>query len=193
MWDQGLLISVTVLAQTGGVPPVLRRGALVGDLVCVTGDLGGSLEPCDGKIKHLDFEPRLEAGRMLACAERFRPHAMIDLSDGLGVDLGHLCQASGVSAQVRVESLPVSRAALALARRSGRPGWQHALADGEDYELCFTVAPEAPLPAELAGVAITRVGVITAAVAGDRAAPVRVVDVDGTEHVPERWGWEHTG
>jgi thiamine-monophosphate kinase len=190
MWDQGLLITVTVLARAGGVPPVLRKGAVVGDWVCVTGTLGGTLELCEGKIKHLDFEPRLTVGRRLAADHHFRPHAMIDLSDGLGVDLANLCRASGVCAQLRPEALPVSRAALELAKRSGRPAWRHALSDGEDYELCFTVAPDAPLPAALEGVTISKVGVITAA-AGDGPGHVMVMTADGKEQGVEQWGWEH--
>jgi thiamine-monophosphate kinase len=190
IWDGRLLITVTVLAQSGGVAPVLRRGALVGDVVCVTGELGGSLEPLDGKIKHLDFDPRLAVGRKLACDLRCRPHAMLDISDGLGVDLANLCRASGVRAQVRAEALPVSAAAEVVAKRSGRPAWRHALSDGEDYELCFTVAPDVPLPTEIEGVAITKVGVITAA-AGNGQALVTVLTADGKVQPVEGWGWEH--
>ena len=193
MWDNPLLISVTVLARTGGVPALLRRGARVGDAVCVTGQLGGSLEPCAGRLQHLDFEPRLGVARWLACAPRCRPHAMIDISDGLGRDLGHICRASGVAAELDGRALPGSPAAMALAQRTGTQPWRHALADGEDYELCFTVGPEAPLPAAIDGVAITKVGVVTAAPTDERRPLVAIRTPDDSWQAADGGGWEHTG
>jgi thiamine-monophosphate kinase len=193
MWDNPLLISVTVLARTGGVPALLRRGALAGDAICVTGELGGSLEPWEGRLKHLDFEPRLRVARLLASDRFFRPHAMIDISDGLGRDLGHICRASGVAAELRAAALPISPAAIALAERTGLQPWQHALADGEDYELCFAVAPDAPLPTEIDGVAITKIGVVTAAPAEARKPLVFIRTPEDVLQPVDGGGWEHTG
>jgi len=113
----------------------LRSGAKVGDAIFVTGELGGSIEG-----RHLDFEPRLAEARWLA--EHFHLHAMMDLSDGLAGDLGHVVKASKVGAELLKSALPVSRAAKLQAREkpSAKPAALAALTDGEDFELVFTVA-----------------------------------------------------
>ena len=195
IWPGGLLVTVTVFAEPAGIEPVTRGGAQVGDVICVTGQLGGSLETVDGRTHHLDFEPRIDLARKLAGNAATRPHCLIDLSDGLGRDLGHLCTAAGVHAEVDAEALPISPGATAAAQRDGLPAWQHALADGEDYELCFSLDPErakAALPEEIDGVPITRVGRIVAPAAG-RAIPVAVRLADGTVHAAADLGWEHHG
>jgi len=118
-----------------GAEPVLRRGARVGDAVLVTGELGGSLLG-----RHLEFTPRLPEGEWLG--GRGCVHAMVDVSDGLATDLGHIIRESGCGAVVAAEQVPVSPAARRLAKRTGRSALEHALVDGEDYELCLTVAQE---------------------------------------------------
>src|SRR5262249_6407472 len=155
--------TVTILARpAAGIVPVRRSGAQAGDVICVTGTLGGSLEkiaegvdPIKPYIHHLDFEPRLDLAKELA--RKLGVRAMIDLSDGLGSDLGHICRASGVAAVIYEDMLPASQGAQQAATRDGKPLWQHVLGDGEDYELCFTISPEAAntMPAEVAGVLIT--------------------------------------
>ncbi|MEX0777463.1 MAG: thiamine-phosphate kinase [Phycisphaeraceae bacterium] len=191
VWPGRLLLSVTVLAKADGIAPLRRNGAQVGDVICVTGRLGGSLHELDGHTHHLDFEPRLAIARKLAGNADTRPHCMIDLSDGLARDLGHLCRAAGVSAQVQAAALPVSSAAHRAAHADHRDVWRHAVADGEDYELCFTVSPrqaERSLPGEIDGVAITEVGLVTPA-NGDSRVMLDLLDgqkVDITD-----LGWEH--
>ncbi|HEY8503286.1 MAG TPA: thiamine-phosphate kinase [Gemmataceae bacterium] len=134
-WDGPLVISVTVLGRAVPPGPVRRSGARPGDWLLVTGPLGGSILG-----KHLDFTPRVrEALRLLSLAPL---HAMIDLSDGLAGDLGHLCRESGCGAVLSAGSIPVSPAAEELSRRDGLPPLEHALRDGEDFELLFAVAPE---------------------------------------------------
>lgn len=130
-----LLLAVTVLGFAAKDRVVRRTGAQPGDALFVTGELGGSRAG-----RHLDFEPRLIEARWLA--EHFAIHAMIDLSDGLAGDLRHLLAAAGVGAELRAESIPVSRAARQRARTShtGGSALQAALTDGEDFELLFTVA-----------------------------------------------------
>lgn len=128
------------IALTGFVPhgkALLRSGAKVGDAIFVTGELGGSLAG-----KHLDFEPRLAEARWLA--SHFRIHAMIDLSDGLAGDLRHILHASGLGAELGADTVPVSRAAKLAAKGSStaKPALLAALTDGEDFELCFTVAAQ---------------------------------------------------
>lgn len=133
-WDGKLVITSTVFARPAGVRPVLRSGAKPGDIVCVTGTLGGSILG-----RHLDFTPRIREARTLAGLVDL--HAMMDLSDGLSSDLGHICRESACGAVIDRDALPVSDAARTLAERDGKPAWRHALDDGEDFELLFTLAP----------------------------------------------------
>jgi thiamine-monophosphate kinase len=111
---------------------VLRSGARPGDRLFVTGSLGGSLGG-----RHLAFEPRLKEGAWLRAGGWAR--AMIDLSDGLATDLHHMAEESGVGAVVYGDRVPVSPAARA--RDGHRPALDHALCDGEDFELLFAVPP----------------------------------------------------
>jgi len=133
-----LALSVALLGETRGRPPVRRGGARVGDALLVTGPLGGSILG-----KHLRFTPRVREG--LELNRRFKLHAMIDLSDGLATDLGHLCEESGVGAVVRESQLPIAPAARRLARKDGVSPLRHAISDGEDYELLFAI-PRAEAP-----------------------------------------------
>jgi len=191
-WDQRLILTVTVFAEPDGIDPVLRSGAQVGDTVYVTGTLGGSLVTLDdppGYIHHLDFTPRIDLARKLAGDPKTRPHAMIDLSDGLGQDLTRLCERSGVSAQVDAQRLTISTAAHISAEKSGHPAWRLAVGDGEDYELCFT-APSGSMPDKIDGVPITAVGRILAKTA---SASVSVRLPDGTTTDVKDLGWEHQG
>jgi len=130
-----ILISISLLGTVMRDKQVLRSGAKVGDAIFVTGELGGSIEG-----KHLDFEPRLAEARWLA--EQFSIHALMDLSDGLAGDLGHIVSASGVGAEISKTSLPVSRAAKLRAKAgdAAKPAALAALTDGEDFELLFTLA-----------------------------------------------------
>ena len=159
LWPHALLLSVTVFAEPAGIEPVRRSGARVGDAVYVSGALGGSLETVDGYCHHLDFTPRINLARALAGQSPTRPHAMIDLSDGLGRDLTRLCQASGVSATIDAERLPISDAARQASEKTGLAPWRHAVADGEDYELLFT-APPGSIPRTCEGVELHQIGTL---------------------------------
>lgn len=108
---------------------VLRSGAKVGDAICVTGRLGGSL-----KGKHTRFVPRLKEAQHLT--KQFNLHSMIDLSDGLAGDIKHILTQSKVGAQIEIDKLPISSAVTA---RSKKKKIEHALSDGEDFELLFTL------------------------------------------------------
>ncbi len=127
-----LFINVTVFGVADGLRPVLRSGARAGDAIMVTGELGGSILG-----KHLRFEPRLEEAVYLN--KNFRLHAMTDISDGLSLDLAHILEESGVGAIMYRDQIPVSRAAHRLSRKTGKTPLYHALSDGEDYELIFTL------------------------------------------------------
>ena len=130
-----IFISIALLGTVARGKQILRSGAKAGDAIFVTGELGGSLAG-----KHLEFAPRLAEARWLA--EHFVIHAMIDLSDGLAGDLRHILKASSVGAELLKTAVPISRAAKLQARTSslGKPAFAAALADGEDFELLFTIA-----------------------------------------------------
>jgi thiamine-monophosphate kinase len=136
-----VFISVALLGQAPKEKCLLRSGSRAGDAIFVTGHLGGSLAG-----KHLEFEPRLVEARWLA--EQFAIHAMIDISDGLAGDLGHLLKASQVGAELLASAIPISRAARLLARSesSQKPPLLAALTDGEDFELLFTLASRDAVP-----------------------------------------------
>ncbi|MEM9346998.1 MAG: thiamine-phosphate kinase [Planctomycetota bacterium] len=180
--DGPLTLSVTVLATADGIEPVKRTGAKQGDVIYVTGQLGGSRHQYQGTTRHLEFVPRLTLARTLAANPDTRPTAMIDLSDGLARDLPHLVQ----GAEIYSHLLPITPVARQVALQDGRPGWLHAVADGEDYELLFTAAADAPIPGEIDGVPITRIGEVN-----DKDG---VVLLDGPEATAiEGLGWEHHG
>jgi thiamine-monophosphate kinase len=135
-WDGPLVISVTVLGETTPRGPVLRSGAKAGDAILVTGPLGGSL----ASGRHLRPEPRI--AEALALHNAVPIHAMIDISDGLSSDLGHILEESGVGAVIDAESIPVHPEGRTLSRNDGIPALDHALNDGEDFELCLVVSPD---------------------------------------------------
>ncbi len=137
-----VFLSVAVLGTVGKSACLLRSGAMAGDAIFVTGELGGSIAG-----KHLEFEPRLREGKWLAA--RGSVHAMIDLSDGRATDLRHLLEASGVGAELLAESIPISSAARARAKQPGAAvptPLAAALTDGEDFELLFTVGGPDAVP-----------------------------------------------
>jgi thiamine-monophosphate kinase len=137
----GLLISVCLLGDVAADKCILRSGAKDGDVLFVTGELGGSLAG-----RHLEFEPRLAEARWLA--GHFAVHSMIDLSDGLAGDLRHLLQRDQVGAEILAGAIPISRAARlqAKAESSAKTPLLAALSDGEDFELLFTVAGRDAVP-----------------------------------------------
>ncbi|MCC5831284.1 MAG: thiamine-monophosphate kinase [Phycisphaeraceae bacterium] len=195
MWDQRLVMSITVLAMPAeNIEPVRRHRAVEGDRIVVTGVLGGSLEDCDGYIHHLDFEPRLDAAKSLAADLKAR--SMVDLSDGLGRDAAHLLPETagdghGLAIELSAADLPISPAAGRAARRSGKPAWWHALADGEDYELCAAVPDwdTGGLPAQVAGVPLRAIGRVVRREPGRPRIGLR--HADGSLDDVEQLGWEH--
>jgi len=155
-YDGPLVISVTAFGTLTDRGPFLRSGAKAGDVLLVTGDFGGSILG-----KHFTFVPRVNEAIAL---RRFDVHAAMDVSDGLSLDLSRLCAASGCGAELRLKQIPVAAAAYELARlqNDGRSALDHALSDGEDFELLLAVPPDeaARLCAEqpLAGVKLTQIG-----------------------------------
>lgn len=186
-WDGKLLLTVTVFAKPAGIEPVLRSGAKPGDAIYVTGTLGGSLVTINGYTHHLDFEPRLEIARKLAVDPRTRPHAMIDISDGVASDLQHICEMSGrgtiggLSAVIDAAAVPLSEAV-----RNADDAVLRALTDGEDYELLIA-APPGTLPSVIDGVRITEIGRFEDA---EGHPGVFLHDADGESEI-QGGGWEH--
>jgi thiamine-monophosphate kinase len=121
---QQLTLSISMAGTVSARRWISRAAAKAGDILLVTGKLGGTL-----RGKHLRFEPRLKEGQWLA--KKFPIHAMMDLSDGLAKDLPRLAAASGLEFEIRMESLPRARSCTA----------EQAWGDGEDYELLFAVPP----------------------------------------------------
>jgi thiamine-monophosphate kinase len=132
-WDGPLVISVTLLGEATPRGPVRRSGAKVGDWLLATGGFGGSILG-----KHLDFTPRVREA--LALHQAVDLHAMIDVSDGLAADVEKLCAESRCGAVLRAETIPIDPVAQRMT--DDNTPLQHALGDGEDFELVFAVAPE---------------------------------------------------
>ncbi len=136
-WDGPLVVSVTAIGEVDVRGALTRSGACPGDAIIVTGAFGGSILG-----HHLRFMPRVREIRELMSS--YAIHAATDVSDGLSLDLWHILQESGCGADVHVEQVPISDAALRLARQhaDGRSALEHALSDGEDFELILAVPPQ---------------------------------------------------
>jgi thiamine-monophosphate kinase len=203
-----VIINLCLMGAMEGVQPALRSGAQVGQAVCVTGVLGDSgaglawllmkgdrSDPAVAPLlaAHLEPQPRLKAGRVLAASGLLG--AMMDISDGLASDLARMALASSQGAMVgaRVEAglLPISDASRALAARLGVDALDWALRGGEDYELLFTCAPEhvAALTVLVAqaepGLSVTRVGEMVA------GAGLRLGLPDGSSREIGLTGFDH--
>ena len=128
-----VVVNVTMYGKNEGLKPITRSGAMVDDVIMITGALGGSILG-----KHIMFKPRLKEGLLLN--KKFSINSMIDISDGLAADLGHILEESGVGAVLYEDKVPISADAVKLARKTGLSALHHALHDGEDYELLFTLS-----------------------------------------------------
>ena len=179
-----LTISVTALgwAETGQA--ISRSGARPGDYICVSGQVGdaayGLTHPGHALQQRLDYPtPRCELGQQL----KGLASAMIDVSDGLAQDLGHILQASRVGARLDLNSLPLDPV---LQQLSPDEQLRYALAGGDDYELCFTLRPAAfeKLLQQQSPVKITKIGHIT-------EQPGLVFEKDGTDHPVQFYGYQH--
>lgn len=176
---------------TGQVPAgtaVLRSGAQPGDRIYVTGSLGASAatlkELFAGKLvnpsksnPHFYPAPRVEVGNYL---RKMRlATAMIDLSDGLSVDLTHICEESGVAALLVSSKIPVAK----------NVNLDLALHGGEDYELLFTARKKAKIPTRIAGVTVTEIGEVRNR--RDYSSAIQILGNNGkVRPLPQR-GWEH--
>jgi thiamine-monophosphate kinase len=155
-WDGPLAISVTLLGIPSPAGPLTRSGARPGDHILVTGQFGGSLLG-----HHFDFVPRVREALYLA--QNYPLRAGIDVSDGLSLDLSRLAAASGCGAWIDPRLVPIAPSAHAMANQrpeSGTP-LEHALGDGEDFELILALPPDAAdrlLADRAVGTTLTRIG-----------------------------------
>jgi thiamine-monophosphate kinase len=135
-WNGPLVIDITVIGEATDRGPLLRSRALPGDEILATGSFGGSILG-----RHFSFSPRVREALMLH--RDFELHAAIDVSDGLALDLSRLAHESGCGAVLRTDQVPLSPAATQLADQNPAAGsaLDHALSDGEDFELLIAATP----------------------------------------------------
>ncbi len=186
-------VTVTALGVQSDSGPLRRSGASPGDLVMVSGALGGAAAALAERLAGRAVPPELEdlidlPEPRVALGQRLRgiATACIDLSDGLAADLAHLCRASGLGAEIDVGSIP---APTRLASLADAARWTLQATGGEDYELCFTVPEQ-----RLADVRVIAADLdLDLSVIGHmvEGAGVRLRGPDGTRFEPETPGWEH--
>ena len=176
-WNGPLAVNVMIVGEVTPQGPLLRSEAQPGDVLCVTGELGGSIQG-----HHFDFVPRIREAIWLR--SNFEIHAGMDLSDGLSLDLQRMCAASDCGAEVMLDQLPISNR---FAAKDHADSIRRALGDGEDFELLLAIPadeqdrilshPELDFP-------LTAIGSITK---GNE-----IVVVDGTSRSPmPSLGYEH--
>jgi len=187
----GILADIIVVASVPKGKAILRSGAKAGDRIYVSGELGGSaaavvrMRSGGGKVKPRDYvrhfypEPRIDLGRVLR--EKNLASAMIDTSDGLSTDLAHICEESGVGAEIDSSLIPRAH----VGKPAREVDLDLASHGGEDYELLFTASQEKRIPRHIAGVDITQIGRIT------RTRGIFVRNSKGVGYEMHPRGWEH--
>ena len=208
-----VLADIVLLGAAPAGRALRRDGARPGDRLFCTGLLGGAAAELEATTRahaaaapaqrlaeapgfsrkvilppnphpHFYPEPRLDAGQALL--RRGLATAAIDLSDGLSTDLAHVCEASGVAAEIESAKLPLHPLAAALEPEAGLAA---ALHGGEDYELLFAARPGASVPKRLGGVPLTEIG---RCLAPRRGQPViTIIGTDGRRAPLLQSGWEH--
>lgn len=189
---EGILADIIVVGTVPAGKAILRSGAKPEDRIYVSGELGGSAAAvakmrADPREKlnpryyprHFYPEPRVELGRFLR--ERKLATAMIDISDGLSTDLTHICEESGVGADIDSSAIPLAH----VGKVAHEVDLDLALHGGEDYELLFTVPSRKRVPNRIAGVTITQIGVIT------RSRRIFLSSAGGVGYELRPRGWEH--
>ncbi len=186
-----ILADIVVLGSVPKGKAILRSGGRPGDRIYVTGTLGGAATTLrmllDGRRKGIpakDWDnysyptPRLEVGRILR--EKRLASSMIDISDGISTDLSHICEESGVGAEINAEAIPRAR----YGKLQREADLQSALHGGEDYELLFTGPASTRMPSRIANVPITEIGRII------RGHGMTLTGQDKSKKLKSE-GWEH--
>ena len=193
----GLVISITVIGEQFPEKIIRRSGARPGDIICVTGTLGDSALGLEmlkagerggpATQKHLDPFPRVREGMALADARI--PSAMIDISDGLLADLGHILECSASGARVEWDKIPLSPFFLEKCGPFSDHTMSLALAGGEDYELLFTAPPSRKNEIfQLFASLDTPVAVVGEVTAGSKLS---LLSADGGEYDIVKRGFNH--
>ncbi|WP_164109997.1 MULTISPECIES: thiamine-phosphate kinase [Sphingobacterium] len=203
---QGLVISVTSIGYVDEGDIAYRSGAKEGDLLCVSGDLGGAyvglqllerekkiylenpnIQPdLEGKDYIVERQLKPEARKdvvQLLDALHVKPHAMIDVSDGLASEILHVCKASNVGCRLYEDKIPIDPMTYETAREFGLDPTVCALSGGEDYELLFTV-PQSDYDKIKGQLDISVIGYITEVSAG-----CAMISKSGHEHEIKAQGW----
>jgi thiamine-monophosphate kinase len=199
-----LVVDVTLVGEVEASRVLTRSKAKPGDRIFVTGTLGASgagmeaLRAYGKKVpkkyaelvkRHVLPVPRVEMGQRIG--KSGIASGMIDLSDGVAGDLYHICEKSGVGAEIHEACLPLPKYIDEIAKKCGRSVRDIALHNGEDYELLFTVPPNVPeqkiraLPGKT-GVLVTEIGRIV-----EKRAGYRLVDAQGNKTPLRPAGWDH--
>lgn len=194
----GVAVSVTIIGEQYPELIVRRSGAKPDDDIWVTGSLGDSalvlekLEKGDsvpGGLLCSLLDPVPQVSAALALAGAGLVTAMIDISDGILADFGHIAEQSGVGGLIRIHDLPLSAGFHSLARNFPATPYHMALAGGEDYQLCFTanssMRKNIDSCMENCGIAVTRVGIVTS------CRDVVAVNPDGSHYIMKSEGFNH--
>ena len=186
----GILADIVVLGSVPKGKAVLRSGARPGDRIYVTGSLGGSAAALDllfskRKLapkqfpKHFFPQPRIPQGQFLR-AKNFAS-SMIDISDGLSTDLNHICEESGVGAEIWTKAIPRAK----MGKNDEPVELKFALHGGDDYELLFTARTGRGVPSEISGIPVTCIGEIK------RGRKMWIISETGQRLPLEPEGWQH--
>lgn len=186
----GVLADIMVLGSAPNGKAIRRSGARAGDGIYVTSSLGAAaatlnLLMAGRKLRPVEYPrhfypvPRLEVGQFLR--EKGMASAMLDISDGLSTDLSHICEESGVGAELQAAAIPCA----SIGKPAREAGLQVALHGGDDYELLFTVPRGKRVPARIAGVAVSHIGHIT------RDPHLVLINNQGVGSELHPKGWEH--
>ncbi len=181
--DGPLVLSVSILGKLMGKRPLLRSSAVVGDTISVTGPLGGSIFG-----RHLRPTPRMDIARVLVDDDAV--HAVMDISDGLSRDLPRICSSSHVGALLEASKIPVHED-VSMYAEGDMTSLQHALDDGEDFELLVThgsLSTAATKALEELGTPLIEVGRVV-----EEARGVCIKAANGAIHPLRGGGWDHLG
>lgn len=185
-----IFADIVLLGSVPAGKALLRSTAKAGDLIYVTGSLGGAaaelkqLAVAPGKIRKPGEHPQLFPSPRLALGQallrRRLATSCMDVSDGLSTDLKHLCDASHLSAEIDLQAVPIHPLTCG--------SLDLALHGGEDYELLFSARPASHVPGSIGGVRITRIGTFTAR---KPRAVITTIDESGLRRKLTAGGWEH--